>query len=273
MTENDHANFDEQLQRWRESLSSLLQQSLFTHINRVHVIGEVASTQDACRHNVISTDGLPGVAITTFRQIAGRGRLGRSWHDPDGHGVACSVAVRIQSPERLALAGALAACLTVENVADHTLSPRIRWPNDVMLPFEPANTGWRKVAGVLVEVPAERTVAIIGIGINVSQQSWPPPLDTTAVSLAQAGCNVSRLDVISELIRNLDDTLDWTDSQLAQEFRRRDMLVGATAALEHNGRRYTGRVLDIDPLEGLCIQQPDGTVVTLPILTTSMIHE
>ncbi|MBL1217215.1 MAG: biotin--[acetyl-CoA-carboxylase] ligase [Planctomycetes bacterium] len=267
----EHAQTFNSLRHWTEALEKALADSQWSHISRVHVIGETTSTQDACRHNVIDAGGLPGVAVTTLRQHAGRGRLGRAWNDPEGHGVACSVAVAVQPPERLALAGALAACLAVEHVTKNTLMPRIRWPNDVMLETQPDIR--RKVAGVLVEVPVDPPVAVIGIGLNVHQQKWASPLDQIAISLAQAGVTVSRLDLVTGLLGCLDQTLDWADSRLIDEFSARDLLTGTTATFEHAGRRHTGVVLDIDPMQGLRIRTADGTIKSLPALTTSLIHD
>lgn len=53
----------------------------------------------------------------------------------------------------------------------------LKWPNDIY-------AYGRKLAGILVESsPGDKPFAIAGVGLNVNQSSFPPPLDTTATSL------------------------------------------------------------------------------------------
>lgn len=56
---------------------------------------------------------------------------------------------------------------------------RIKWPNDIW--FE-----GRKLAGILCErIHGEPQSIIIGIGVNVNAQEFPPEIAATATSLAQ----------------------------------------------------------------------------------------
>ena len=66
-----------------------------------------------------------------------------------------------------------------------SLTPDIRWPNDLLI-------GSRKCGGILVETsaiasqsdaPAMLRYAVVGVGINVNQQSFPPELEALATSL------------------------------------------------------------------------------------------
>ena len=57
------------------------------------------------------------------------------------------------------------------------------------------------MAGVLVE--QADGLAVIGIGINVSQRDWPGAMADTAISLAQAGLQISRLDVLERVLPGL----------------------------------------------------------------------
>ncbi|MEZ5394599.1 MAG: hypothetical protein R2724_17430 [Bryobacterales bacterium] len=65
----------------------------------------------------------------------------------------------------------------------------IRWPNDVML-------NEKKLAGILVEMTADADrlrYVIVGVGINVNQQSVPPELADIATSLRiETGCDYLR---------------------------------------------------------------------------------
>ena len=77
----------------------------------------------------------------------------------------------------------------------------IRWPNDLLL-------NDKKFAGILTEMSSEASKvhhAVIGVGVNVNQQNFPPELKDNATSLClEGGREFSRLEVAAALIRALD---------------------------------------------------------------------
>ena len=61
------------------------------------------------------------------------------------------------------------------------LQTDIKWPNDLL-------SGERKICGILaeaIETPAGRAV-IVGIGINLTQNAFPPELANVATSVSDA---------------------------------------------------------------------------------------
>ncbi len=85
------------------------------------------------------------------------------------------------------------------------LAPDIRWPNDLLL-------SGRKLGGILTELNAEVTRvrhAVIGIGINVHQPSFPPELAALATSLKiETGRDWSRQDLLVALLRHLHQEIE-----------------------------------------------------------------
>jgi BirA family biotin operon repressor/biotin-[acetyl-CoA-carboxylase] ligase len=161
---------------------------------RIHV-PECESTQLL----LLDSDLPEGAVATADHQTGGRGRLGRSWIDPPGTAVLCSVLLR-PPPERaapeLSLVGGLAAAETIEEATD--LAAQIKWPNDVML-------NRRKVAGVLAEKRGDAVV--LGIGINVNQEAGQLPTDARvpAGSLrALTGRTYDRDRLLTVLLAQLD---------------------------------------------------------------------
>lgn len=77
----------------------------------------------------------------------------------------------------------------------------LRWPNDLLL-------GKRKVCGILTEISADQEslrFAVIGIGINVHQSSFPPEIADLATSLTvETGQHGSRTDVLLALLESLE---------------------------------------------------------------------
>ena len=111
-------------------------------------------------------------------QTAGRGRGDHSWLSAPGEGLYLSVLLRLQIPATLLpLAAGLAAAEAIHTVSG--LTPDLRWPNDLLI-------GPRKAGGILVEANIQSKTplhAVVGIGINVHQRSFPPGLTTPATSL------------------------------------------------------------------------------------------
>jgi len=114
-------------------------------------------------------------------QTAGRGRGDHGWHSAAGEGLYVSVLLRPQFPAArlpfLPLAAGLAAADAIRAAAG--LEADLRWPNDLLI-------GPRKAGGILVEAQfdSERPLhAVVGIGINVHQRSFPAGLATPATSL------------------------------------------------------------------------------------------
>lgn len=117
--------------------------------------------------------------VVAGTQTAGRGRRGRSWRDEPGAALLVSIVVRprlaLADLPKLSLTTALAVAEAVERQTG--LAPRLKWPNDVLV-------GGRKIAGILLESRTAATPLVaVGIGINLGQRAFPPPLAATATSV------------------------------------------------------------------------------------------
>lgn len=250
------------IDRWAAELQPTIDASagLF---KRIIVLKETDSTQDAARRMDARIDDV----ILAGRQTAGRGRLGRAWQDTGDHGVAMTVVLKADRPERMAVVTAVAtafAIMTALKVCPGSRHPAIgiKWPNDIM-------AGARKVAGILVEVVGDR--ALVGIGINVSQPSWPPELAGRAVSLRQLGFLIERVMLIDLVLQGL---LGWSsdrDELLAARFQEFDVMQGGVATFRSGGVELRGTVLRIDPMRGLAVRTDQGEV-WLPAATTSVLE-
>ncbi len=228
--------------------------------DRVVVIRETASTQDAARRLA----ALPGTIVVAWRQTAGRGRLGRAWADTLDQGIAASFVVTVPAqPERLVIACAVAAARAAQTVLGRSVG--IKWPNDIVV-------DGRKLAGILIELSGER--AVVGIGMNVLQTRWPPPLADRAVSLVQLMSRpepIQRLTVLEALVRAMNETLPDDNDRLCDEFARRDVLAGTRVVCRSGRRTITGTVLKVDPIRGLLVVS-DREQVYLPAAVTTILN-
>lgn len=243
---------------WRRALTQSFGDGASSPVRHLVILPKCDSTQDECRR---IANGQPGVLVTTLQQTHGRGRLGRSWADDQGAGVALTMSAPSLPPERLAVAAAVGVCEAVEQFAARRLG--IRWPNDVMADS-------RKLAGILIEQSGD--IALIGVGVNVNQTTWPSDLAGIAISLAQlVGAPIERPAVTAAVVARLCAALDRSEDELCQAFQPRDVLLGTRQQFISAGAPITGVVESVEPTRGLRIRTSDGPRF-LPAQTTSLAH-
>lgn len=223
-------------------------------IRRAIVLEETPSTQDAQE----TCAAPPGSLVTAWRQTSGRGRFGRHWSDTGDQGVAVTFVIDAQPAERLALVGAIAAAEAAESALAAPVG--IKWPNDVVV-------GGRKLAGVLIERSGDRV--LMGIGLNVAQESFGGELVARATSLAMLGARADRIDVLCALVAALDRALAAGDDGLLAQFHARDALRGTRALFSTPAGPVEGEVLAVDPMRGLRVRS-EAREHFLPAQSTSV---
>lgn len=261
------------LTEWADALEAAVDVLRSPWVDRVMVLAETTSTQDAAWAMCGSRGGLMLVA---GRQTAGRGRLGRRWADDRGLGLAMTFVID-PAPlgpgwrGRLSLSAGLAACLAAQRAiggGDDFRTFGLRWPNDAV-----ERTTGRKVAGVLVDV--RENLAVVGVGVNVLQAEadWPDELRGGAASLRQCGSSSTRLGVAVLLVGAMHEALGMSERALAEAARRADVLRGTRRTFTHDGRSYTGVVESISHDGGVTLALDGGGRATLPPETASLVHE
>lgn len=181
-------------------------QMSFSH--RIHV-DVVESTNDVARELL---KDFSSVVVTAHHQTKGRGRSGRVWEDEFGKSVLISFGIRHQlhrSSEDLAADMARGTLAVMNVIGDHLPmgTYRCKYPNDVHV--RERNT-WCKLAGTLVEhefVGSHCTSTVIGIGINVLQQTFPDTITQPCTSLSRLGISTQPNLVVDALITTMQQLL------------------------------------------------------------------
>lgn len=103
------------------------------------------------------------VLLAADVQSAGRGRRGRRWHSPAGHGALFSLGLPLErAPRELSGLSIVVGVASVRALrALGASEAALKWPNDLLL-------GGAKLGGILVETRARGagSAAVIGIGLN-----------------------------------------------------------------------------------------------------------
>ena len=220
----------------------------------------LTSTNDVARE-LAASGASEGVGVLAFEQTAGRGRQGRTWLSPAGEGLYFSIVLRPSLKARespiLTLASAVAVAETL--IVDFGVAADIKWPNDVM-------ASGRKICGILVESATERDqlqYAVLGIGVNVAQRSFPADLSQPATSVfLELGADVPLQDMLRPLLARVDR---WyraaiIDSQLtisrweelSSYARGREVIIASPEG------SIEGRTRGLTPNGALVIELDDG---------------
>jgi BirA family biotin operon repressor/biotin-[acetyl-CoA-carboxylase] ligase len=151
----------------------------------------------------LAAAGAPGgTVVIADEQTAGRGRRGRSWHSPAGAGLYGSLLVRpALAAHEVGMLTFVAAVAVAEALADLGLAAvEIKWPNDVL-------ARGRKVCGILTEASfLEDRVewAVVGIGVNLTDEAVPPDLGDRATSLEAEGVRATNVELLDSLLDSFD---------------------------------------------------------------------
>lgn len=223
---------------------------------QVYVYGEIDSTMDAARE--LADDGAPeGTVVMSRAQTAGRGRGGSSFHSPSGAGVYLSMIFRPRGDWMGApltvLAGLGVATRLGEAFPD--LSPRLKWPNDLIARD-------RKLGGILAESARAADGVdhlIVGVGVNLEATDLPAELEGRVIGLREC-CEAQAADVADAIVAGLEDWLRDPPERLSEamlaELDRLDWLKNRRVALETDGGAIPGRAAGLAP-DGALLFRPD----------------
>jgi len=136
----------------------------------------------------------------------------------------------------------------------------LRWPNDLLI-------GRKKLCGILTEISADSEqlrFAVIGIGINVNQRSFPAEFSNSATSLLiETGKEWSRTELLIALLQALEVQYRCTLSRAEEEtlLRRLDAISsyvkGRPVHVDEAGG-YDGITAGLDSRGFLRVRTQDG---------------
>ncbi|MGP1274604.1 MAG: biotin--[acetyl-CoA-carboxylase] ligase [Caulobacterales bacterium] len=217
---------------------------------RIDHYAEIDSTNEEARRRALAGERGP-VWIRADRQNAGRGRRGREWISRPGNLFITGLYVldtQAADAARLSFAAALSVADLVAELAP-TLSPRLKWPNDVLVEG-------RKICGILLEsgnAPGGGLWLAVGIGVNLAHH--PEDAERPATSLAAYGVKADPAEAGQHLAEHFDIWLQrWQQSGFAP-------LRDAWLARAHGlGEKATAR-LESETVEGVFVDlMPDGAL-------------
>lgn len=157
----------------------------------------------------LAEKGYPsGTLVVADKQESGKGRRGRSWVSPSGTGIFMTLMIKPDinpnNASMLTLVAALAVAKAITSVTGEVAL--IKWPNDIVV-------NGKKVCGILTEMNAQFDYInniVVGIGINVHNESFPEEISQMASSLMieAGGKRFHRAQIIAETMSYFEQYYD-----------------------------------------------------------------
>ena len=157
----------------------------------------------------LAEKGYPsGTLVVADKQESGKGRRGRSWVSPSGTGIFMTLMIKPDinpnNASMLTLVAALAVAKAITSVTGE--EALIKWPNDIVV-------NGKKVCGILTEMNAQFDYInhiVVGIGINVHNESFPEEISQMASSLMieEGGKRFHRAQIIAETMSYFEQYYD-----------------------------------------------------------------
>lgn len=157
----------------------------------------------------LAEKGYPsGTLVVADKQESGKGRRGRSWVSPSGTGIFMTLMIKPDinpnNASMLTLVAALAVAKAITSVTGE--EAMIKWPNDIVV-------NGKKVCGILTEMNAQFDYInhiVVGIGINVHNESFPEEISQMASSLMieAEGKRFHRAQIIAETMSYFEQYYD-----------------------------------------------------------------
>lgn len=157
----------------------------------------------------LAEKGYPsGTLVVADKQESGKGRRGRNWVSPSGTGIFMTLMIKPDinpnNASMLTLVAALAVAKAITSVTGE--EALIKWPNDIVI-------NGKKVCGILTEMNAQFDYInhiVVGIGINVHNESFPEEISQMASSLMieAGGKRFHRAQIIAETMSYFEQYYD-----------------------------------------------------------------
>ena len=225
---------------------------------------EIDSTNSYAKR-LKSDDVSHGLVCLAEYQTGGRGQYNRPWVSEAGKNLMFTMVFKPDNKYRLFSLSMVTAHAIAEVIEPKIMkSVRIKWPNDLYI-------DGRKLGGVLTESifnGNELDRLIIGVGLNINQESFPITAGSNPISLAAAtGSLFNRESLLAQILHSMESCYTaWerNDSDLIKSVNRRLIGYGHQVKLTIDGKPTEApyKLLGMDENGHLVVLDEEMDVIT-----------
>jgi len=223
----------------------------------------VDSTNNYLRSLAVS-DAPYGTVVIAKEQTQGKGRRGKNWLSAENEGLWMSVLlmpkVEPKDASKITLITGLSVCQALKELG---FDASIKWPNDIIIDN-------KKVCGILTEMNAKVEkveFVIVGIGVNVNNESFPAELKDIAISLKMVNkTEEKRSTVAYKILNNFEKNYLMFEEKgflgLKQNYEENCITLNKEVEVISKNSFY-GQAMGIDEDGELIVKKFDGTIETV----------
>jgi len=191
-----------------------------------------------------------GTVIIAEGQTAGRGRHGRSFFSPPGHGIYMSLILKPSNPSLITVQTAVVVCEAIEHICKK--SPQIKWVNDLFL-------NQKKICGISAEMGQTMDWVVVGVGVNFTLPNNVPDELVHIVGAVYEDENptAARDELITDIIDKMLNT-SYSPAEVVEKYRQRLFILGKKIRVEGTTTPYEAIALDVDDMGQLLVEDEFG---------------
>lgn len=207
-----------------------------------------------------------GTCVMAERQTAGRGRQGRSFFSPPGHGIYMSIVLEPkklghETPSFITIYTAVAVCEAIEALCPNKY-PKIKWVNDLFLEG-------KKICGISAEADLELNTGainrvVVGVGINFTlSKDLPKELKPIVGALYNnEKPPINRNQLAAQILKQITNPKPPPQAEIIQNYKQRLFILGQKLQVLSN-QPYEATAQDITQEGHLIVQTTTGQKITL----------
>lgn len=205
-----------------------------------------------------------GWVIWADYQSKGKGQRGNSWQDDLGNlkfSLIISPKYPLQQPFQLSMIVAVIVAKYLKVILSEFCSVTIKWPNDIYI-------NDKKTCGILIENVfrgANWSYAIVGVGLNVNQKTFPDYLNhATSMSRETAGNKFDFMEIITDLRNGILNELKAEETRseegILEQYNNLLYLKGKSVHFMEraSNRKFEAFVMDVEKGGKLVVLSPTG---------------
>lgn len=232
---------------------------------RIVYLGLAGSTNDEVKR-MAAMGAEEGLVVVAEEQLSARGRMGRRWTTTKGESIAASILLRPRiSPQNAFSITPVLALSVIQGLEVETgIKAGIKWPNDIVLDN-------KKLCGILTEMNGDAETInyiVVGMGMNINQQSFPEDIGEIATSLRlHCGNAFSRKRILACILncfeQNYEAYIREGLKPMIPFLKEYSVVMGKHIRLVGTDMDQEGTAIDMDNFGGLIVRLDTGETITV----------